>query len=51
MDFGMVSRPEKMFFRHKQVDGNFYDAFLFFCCFFYLEKALARAREFGDFST
>jgi len=43
MDFVMVSRPEKMFFRHKQADGNFYDVFLFFGGFFYLEKALARA--------
>ena len=53
MDFGMVSRPEKMFFRHKQAEGNFYDVFL---CFWwiYLEKlknapfGAGFGRELGD---
>ena len=27
MHFAMVSGPEKMFFRHKQVHGNFYSIF------------------------
>ena len=43
MDFVMVSRPEKMFFRHKQADGNFYDVFLFFWWIFLLRKS-TRAR-------
>ena len=44
MDFVMVSRPEKMFFRHKQVHGNFYWVFLFLVDFStYVEKkTLAR---------
>jgi len=35
-DFGMVSRPEKMFFRHKQVHGIFYGVFEF-CAFYALD--------------
>ncbi len=43
----MVSGPEKMFFRHKQVDGNFYEGFLFFVGFS-TKKKHSRAGEFGD---
>ena len=39
----MVSRPEKMFSRHKQVDGNFYEVFLFFWWIF-LRRKSTRAR-------